>query len=100
MIIHNFYDGLLYKVEYKPELSKHYYTQRRVYHIETEDENYTHAHKAIESIMNDNSWKKGVWVMKNKQQPSMANALHTYHEFSYDDKIDKYVYILVRPYDD
>lgn len=102
MTHNHFYNGILYKVEYKPELSQRDYTQRHIYiyHIETEDENYPHAHKAIESIMDDGSWRKGEWVMKNKQQPSMANALHTYHEFSYDEEIDKYVYTFVRPYDD
>ena len=95
-----FYNGYMYRIQYKPELSNSDYTAHSVYHIKTDDENYGHAHKAIESIMADGSWRKGEWQMKNKQQPSMANALHTYHEFSFDDKLDCFVYVHVRPYDD
>lgn len=95
-----FYDGILYQIEYKPNLSQRNYTQKKVYHIRTEDENYPHAHKAIESIMDDDSWRKGVWVMKNQDQPSMENALHSYHEFEYNEELDVYVYTFVRPYDD
>lgn len=95
-----FYNGILYQIEYKPELSNNYYTQHHVYHIKTDDENYPHAHKAIESIMDDGSWREGVYQMKNKQEPSMANALHDYHKFSYNEELDVYVYTFVRPYDD
>lgn len=31
------YNGILYKIEYKPELSQKDYTQRHVYHIKTND---------------------------------------------------------------
>lgn len=33
-----FYDGILYQIEYKPELSNNDYTQHKVYHVRTEDE--------------------------------------------------------------
>lgn len=46
-----FYNGYMYQIEYKRELSNNNYTQHHVYHIKTEDMNYPHAHKAIESIM-------------------------------------------------
>ena len=46
-----FYNGILYQIEYQPQLSNSDYTQHRVYHIKTEDENYPHARKAIASIM-------------------------------------------------
>lgn len=45
-----FYNGILYQIEYQPQLSNSDYTQHRVYHIKTEDENYPHARKAIASI--------------------------------------------------
>lgn len=103
----NFYNGILYKVEYQPKLSNNDYTQHKVYHIETDDENYPHARKAIASIMEDelgykqgSIWSSGQYQMKNKQEPSMLNALHVYYEFTYDEKIDRYVYTFVRPYDD
>lgn len=67
-----FYNGILYTVEYQPQLSDNYYTQHKVYHMKTEDENY----------------------------PSMSNALHVYYEFSYNEELDVYVYIFVRPYND
>ena len=35
-----FYNGILYQIEYKPKLSNNDYTQHRVYHIKTDDENY------------------------------------------------------------
>lgn len=103
----HFYNGILYKVEYQPKLSNNDYTQHKVYHIETDDENYPHARKAIASIMEDELgykqgeiWSKGLWQIKNKQEPSMLNALHVYYEFTYDENIDRYIYTFVRPYDD
>ena len=95
-----FYHGYLYRIQYQKELSNSDYTQHHVYHIISNDYNYCHAHEAIESIMNDGSWRKGEWQLKNKQEPSMANALHSYHTFSYDEDLDVYVYTLVIPYDD
>lgn len=101
MIIRNeFYDGVLYQIEYRSELSQFNYTKKFVYYIKTEDENYPHAHKAIESIMSNGSWREGEYIMKNKQQPSMANTFHTYHKFSYDEELDVYVYTYIMPYDD
>ena len=94
------YNGILYKIEYKPELSQKDHTQRHVYHIKTNDKDYPRAHKAIESIMNDGSWEKEEWVMRNNQQPSMENVLHTYHAFEYNEELGVYVYTFIRPYDD
>ena len=96
----NFYSGILYQIEYQPQLSNSDYTQHKVYHIKTDDDNYPHAHKAIESIMDDGSWRKGIWLVKNQDSPSMENALHTYHEFTYNEELDVYVYTFVKPYDD
>ena len=103
----HFYNGILYKVEYKPQLSNNDYTQHRVYHIETEDETYPHARKAIASIMEEilgyeqgTIWSYGEYQIKNKQEPSMRNALHVYYKFTYDESIDRYIYTFVRPYDD
>lgn len=102
-----FYNGILYTIEYKPELSNNDYTQHKVYHIKTDNENYTHERKAIASIMEDilgykrgEIWSKGLYQLKNDREPSMANALHVYYEFTYDEKLGVYVYTFVRPYDD
>lgn len=95
-----FYNGIMYQIEYKKELSNSDYTQHQVYYISTEDDNYPHAHKAIESIMDDGSWTKGYWQFKNSKEPSMANAFHPYHEFKFDEDLNKFVYTLVTPYDD
>lgn len=46
-----FYNGILYQIEYQPQLSNMDYTQHQVYHIKTEDEDYPHARKAIASIV-------------------------------------------------
>lgn len=100
MIKNEFFDGILYQIEYKPELSNGDYTQHRVYYIKTEDDNYPHAHKAIESIMNDGSWRKGYKKMKVKENLSIENTFHSYHEFEYNCDEDCYVYTLVIPYDD
>lgn len=88
MVKEEFYNGILYQIEYKPELSQRDYTQRHVYHIKTNDDNYPHAHKAIKSIMDDSSWTEGYYHFINKTKPSMANALHTYHKFSYDEELE------------
>lgn len=103
----HFYNGILYKVEYQPKLSNNDYTEHKVYHIETKENNHPHARKAIASIMEDildykqgSIWSYAQYQMKNKQEPSMLNALHMYYRFTYDEKIDRYVYTLVIPYDD
>lgn len=86
-----FYNGILYQIEYQPQLSNMDYTQHQVYHIKTEDEL---GYKQGEI------WSEGWYSIKNKQEPSMLNALHVYYEFSYNEELDVYVYTFVRPYDD
>lgn len=107
MTVQTFYNGFLYTIEYKPELSNNDCTQRKVYYIKTDDEDYPHARTAIASIMEDEFgyeqgeiWSKGLYQLKNDKEPSMANALHVYYEFSYNEELDVYVYTFVRPYDD
>lgn len=95
-----FYNGYMFQIEYQPHLSNHDYTQHHVYHIKSDDESYPHAHKAIESIMDDDSWTEGYYQHKNKVEPSMLNAFHSYHKFSFNEELDCYVYELVIPYDD
>lgn len=102
-----FYDGILYQIEYMPKLSNNDYTKHKVYHIKTEDENYPHARKAIASIMEDilnyeqgAIWNKSLYQWKNNREPSMSNALHVYYEFSYNEELNVYVYTFIRPYDD
>ena len=102
-----FYDGILYQIEYQPQLSNSDYTQHKVYHIKTEDENYPHARKAIASIMEDeldyeqgDLWSAGEYHIKNTQQPSMINSLHPYYKFTYEEDLDVYVFTLIIPYDD
>ena len=102
-----FYNGILYQIEYQPQLSNNDYTQHKVYHIKTEDENYPHARKAIASIMEDELgytqgylWSAGEYHIKNTQQPSMINGLHPYYKFTYEEDLDVYVFTLVIPYDD
>lgn len=102
-----FYNGILYQIEYQPQLSNMDYTQHQVYHIKTEDENYPHARKAIASIMEDELgykqgeiWSERWYSIKNKQESSMFNDLHEYYKFSYNEELGVYVYTFVRPYDD
>lgn len=35
-----FYNGILYQIEYQPELSNNDYTQHKVYHIKTQVSNF------------------------------------------------------------
>lgn len=92
-----FYNGYLYQIEYQKHLSNNDYTQHRVYHVKTDDEDYGHAHTAIESIMDDGSWRESEWKMKNK---NFIDYLHPYHTFCFDKSLNCFVYIFVRPYDD
>lgn len=80
-----FYNGILYQIEYQPQLSNSDYTQ----HMEDEL-----GYKQGEI------WNKGLYQLKNDREPSMLNALHVYYEFSYSEELDVYVYTFVRPYDD
>lgn len=95
-----FYNGYMYQIQYHKELSNHDYTQHHVYTIKTECESYPEAHTAIELIMNDGSWREGYYQFKNKQEPSMLNALHPYHKFFFNEETDEFRYELVIPYDD
>ena len=102
-----FYDGILYQIEYQPQLSNNDYTQHKVYHIKTEEENYGKSRKAIASIMEEELrykqgylWSAGEYHLKDTQQLSMANAFHPYYKFTYDENLDVYVFTLVIPYDD
>ena len=108
-----FYNGILYQIEYQPQLSKNDYTQYKVYHIKTEEENYGKSRKAIASIMEEELgykqgylWSAGEYYIKNTQhikntqQPSMTNAFHPYYKFTYDENLDVFVFTLVIPYDD
>lgn len=102
-----FYNDILYQIEYQPQLSNRDYTQHKVYYIKTEDENYPHAKEAIASIMEDELgyeqgqiWSKGLHQLKNDKEPSIENALHVYYDFSYNEKLDVYVYTFILPYDD
>lgn len=102
-----FYNGILYQIEYQPELSNNDYTKYKVYYIKTEEENYGKAKKAIASIMENKLgykqgylWTSGEYYIKNRREQSMANALHPYYEFCYDKTLDVFVFTLVIPYDD
>lgn len=102
-----FYNGILYQIEYQPQLSNMNYTRHQVYHIKTEDGNYPHARKAIASIMEDRLgyrqgeiWSEGWYSMKNRQEPSIFNALHVYYKFFYNEELGVYVYTFVKPYND
>ena len=72
-----FYNGILYQIEYQPELSNNDYTQHKVYHIKTEEEYYGKVRKVIVFVMEEE--------LGYKQCPSMTNAFHPYYKFTYDD---------------
>lgn len=82
-----FYNGILYQIEYQPELSNNDYTQHKVYHIKL-------GHKQ------GYLWSVGEYHIKNTQHPSMANAFHPYYKFTYDGNLDVFVFTPVIPYDD
>lgn len=94
------HSGYKFEITYRPELSNSDYTTHKVFTIKTDCESYPLASKIVEEIMNDGSWRHGYYTLKNKQEPSMQNALHTYHTFSYDEDKDEFTYTLVTPYDD
>ena len=69
-----FYNGMLYQIEYRPQLSNSDYTQHKVYYIKTKEENYDKAKKAIVSIMEDELgyeqgylWTSGEYHIKNRR---------------------------------
>lgn len=95
-----FYNGYLFQIEYKRELSNWDYTQHHVYHIKTDDDSSEHVYEAVKSIIADQSWSKEERDKKYAEQPSIFVALHDYHTFKFDKNLNCYVYTLVRPYDD
>ena len=101
------YNGSVYQIKYKDELSQKIYTQRLVYYIKSDNDNYCLAKKEINELICDihgykpeDVWSKGYYLLKNKRNPSMTNGLHKYFEFDYDEEKDVYIYTLVEPYDD
>ena len=101
------YNGSVYQIKYKDELSQRIYTQRLVYYIKSDNDNYCLAKKEINELICDirgykpeDVWPKGYYLFKNKQSPSIANGLHKYFEFEFDENKDVYIYTLVEPYDD
>ena len=107
MCTNEFYNGILYQIEYIPELSNRDYTKRHVYYIKTEDVNYPHAQKAINSIIasrygykEESIWPEALWNFKYKKEPSIFNALHKYFKFEFDELRGVYTYTLIEPYDD
>lgn len=107
MIENKFYNGILYQIEYRPELSNTRYNKHYVYYVKTDDDNYHHSRIAITSILEDIHgynqgylWSIGTYKLKYKNNPTISNALHPYYKFSYNEELDVYVYIIVEPYDD
>lgn len=83
-----FYNGILYQIEYQPELSNNDYTQHKVYHIKTEEENYGKARKAIVSVMEEElGHKQGyLWLMlfiHTINSPMMRTWMYLYLLLSY-----------------
>lgn len=95
-----FYNGILYQIEYQPELSNNDYTQHKVYYIKTEEENYVSIMEEELGHKQEYLWSAGEYYIKNKQHPSMANAFHPYYKFTYDENLGVFVFTLVTPYDD
>ena len=89
-----------YIVEFRKDLSSLEYSKSLIYHIFTDEESYPKAHKEIRAIMNDNSITIGEYKFINSKNPSLENHLKKYHEFSWNDELECYVYILHIPYDD
>lgn len=101
------YNGSVYQIEYKDELSQKVYTKRLVYYIKSDNDKYTIARNDINEIICDihgykpeNVWSKGYYLFKNKRNPCMSNGLHKYFEFEFDENKNVYIYTLVEPYDD
>lgn len=93
-------------ITYRPELSNSDYTGHQVFTIKADCADYPLVykyilvHRVVEAIMNDGSWRHAYYTLKNKKEPSVQNALHIYHDFSYDKDTDEFTYTLVTPYDD
>ena len=101
------YNGSVYQIKYKDELSQNVYTKRLVYYIKSDNYKYTIARNDINEIICDihgykleDVWSKGYYLFKNKRNPCMSNGLHKYFEFEFDENKDVYIYTLVEPYDD
>lgn len=91
------YDGILYQIEYQPQLSKcDFNTEHKVYHIKTTDKDYFHAKKAIASGMEQilgyeqgDIWHKDFTPIENLP---CLNPIHAYYDFSYDESLNMFVY--------
>lgn len=81
----------MYVVNHQTQLSS---PEHEVYHIISDEENYCKAHREIEKMMNDGSWRYGIWTVRSKDA---VDALHPYHKFDYNEDLDVYVYELFYP---
>jgi hypothetical protein len=93
-------NSTIYIVEFRKDLSQMTYTQSRVYHIFSDEESYPKAHKEIAAIMQDGSITVGEYKYNYSKNPTFSNYLRKYHEFSWDEELGCYVYILHIPYED
>lgn len=96
-------DGSTYEISLL--YCNNFYGRKSVYHIHSNEENYPRAKRNIAEYMEQllgkkEIWFKGLWEIKNEQNPCIENGLHAYYEFSYDEENDVYVYTYVEPYDD
>ena len=98
-----FYNGILYQIEYQPQLSNNDYTQHKVYYIKTKGKSRETIVSIMEGVLGYKQgylWSEGEYELANALHPSIFNALHQYYEFTYEEDLDVFVYTLVIPYDD
>lgn len=87
---------IFYRTHIQQQLST---DKKFVFFVESNDDNFPHAKKAINKIMEDmfevEIWSKGIYKIKSKN--SLSHTSHPYFEFDYDEENDHYVYTFVRP---
>lgn len=75
-----FYNGILYQIEYQPELSDSDYTQHKVYHIKTGEENYG---KSVSIMEEELGHKQGMLFIHTINSPMMGTWMYLYLLLSY-----------------
>jgi hypothetical protein len=75
-----------------------FYTAKKVILVFTNNPKW--CANLLSLIVGDNTISKGVHDYRYQQEPTIMNALTSYHTIKYNDELDCYEYTIVYPYDD
>lgn len=90
-----FYNGYMFQIE--TVYHDFFYGNETLYKVTTEMDNFSQCYCAMESILEDKTYRKGLWKIKKK---SFIEYLKGWHEMWYSEEDNCLYYKIHIPYDD